>query len=178
MRVAVIGAGSWGTTMAAIGCANADVVLWARRPELADRINSEHANPEYLPGFLLPEGLVATSEMERALDGVDLVVVGVPSHGYRAVLERARGLIAPSTPVVSLTKGIETDTGMRMSEVTLEVLEEPPTGGGGDPVRTQSCGGDNGGPAGRHRDRDGRHHGRSQDPTRLQHAQIPCLHQS
>ena len=110
--------------MAAIGCANADMVLWARRPELADRINSEHANPDYLPGFFLPVGLVATSELERALEGADLVVVGVPSHGYRAVLEQAGGLIAPSTPVVSLTKGIETDTGMRMSEVTLEVLED------------------------------------------------------
>ena len=124
MRVAVIGAGSWGTTIAAIAAPNTDVTLWARRREMADRINSEHANPDYLPGFFLPETLVATSELERALDGVDLVVLGVPSHGYRAVLEQARGLIAPSTPVVSLTKGIETDTGMRMSEVTQEVLEE------------------------------------------------------
>ena len=124
MRVAVIGAGSWGTTIAAIASPNADVIIWARRSELAERINADRANPDYLPGFLLPEGLVATSELDRALHGVDLVVVGVPSHGYRAVLERARGLIAPSTPLVSLTKGIEIDTGLRMSEVTLEVLEE------------------------------------------------------
>lgn len=110
--------------MAAIASPNAEVILWARRRELAERINSEHANPDYLPGFFLPPGLVATSDLGRALDKVDLVVVGVPSHGYRAVLERAGGLIARSTPVISLTKGIETDTGMRMSEVTLEVLED------------------------------------------------------
>ncbi len=124
MRVAVIGAGSWGTTIAAIASANADVIIWARRRELADRINTDRANPDYLPGFFLSEDLVATSDLERALGNADLVVVGVPSHGYRAVMEQARGLIAPSTPVISLTKGIETDTGLRMSELTLEVLEE------------------------------------------------------
>ena len=109
--------------MAAIGCANAEVVLWARRQELADRINADRANAEYLPGFVLPEGLVATSELGSALAGADIVVVGVPSHGYRAVLERARALIPPATPVLSLTKGIEVETGLRMSQVTLQVLE-------------------------------------------------------
>ena len=109
--------------MAAVGCANADVVLWARRTELADRINADHANTEYLPGFVLPEGLVATSELGVALADADVVVVGVPSHGYRAVLERAKALILPSTPVLSLTKGIEVETGLRMSQVTLEVLD-------------------------------------------------------
>ena len=123
MRVAVIGAGSWGTTMASLASTNADVILWARRPELADRINADHENADYLAGFPLPERLVATSELDEALNGADLVMVGVPSHGYRAVLDRARGLILPSTPVVSLTKGIEVDTGLRMSQVTLEVLE-------------------------------------------------------
>ena len=123
MRVAVIGAGSWGTTMSAMACANAEVILWARRRELANRIDSDHENPEYLEGFPLPERLAATSDLEEALAGADLVAVGVPSHGYRAVLERARHLIGPSTPVVSLAKGIEADTGLRMSEITLEVLE-------------------------------------------------------
>lgn len=120
--MAVIGAGSWGTTMAAVACANAEVVLWARRRELAGRIDSDHENPEYLEGFPLPERLAATSDLEEALAGADLVTVGVPSHGYRAVLERARGLIGASTPVVSLAKGIEAATGLRMSEITLEVL--------------------------------------------------------
>ena len=124
MRLAVIGAGSWGTTIASIASANADVILWARRPALADRINADHANVDYLPGFLLPDQLVATSRLDQALRGAEIVVVSVPSHGYRAVVDRARGLIPPSTPVLSLTKGIEVDTGLRMSQVTLEVLDE------------------------------------------------------
>jgi len=122
MRLAVIGAGSWGTTVAAIASPNTDVILWARRPDLAERINRDRANADYLPGYTLPSSLAATSDMEEALTGADLVVVGVPSHGYRAVLAKAKEMVPPSTPVVSLTKGIEMDTGLRMSEVTLQVL--------------------------------------------------------
>lgn len=122
MRLAVIGAGSWGTTIAAIATSNTDAILWARRPDLAQRINRERVNSDYLPGYILPPGLAATSDLEEALVGADLVVVGVPSHGYRTVLTRAAHLIPDSTPVVSLTKGIEVDTGLRMSEVTMQVL--------------------------------------------------------
>ena len=123
MRVAVIGAGSWGTTIACLAAADADVILWARRAELADRINADHENPDYLAGFPLPEAVAAASRIDEALDGADLVMVAVPSHGYRTVLDRASGLIPSSTPIVSLTKGIETGTCLRMSQVTLEVLE-------------------------------------------------------
>ena len=119
----MIGAGSWGTAMASLASATADVVLWARRPTLADRINRDKENPDYLAGFPLPERLIATSDLDEALGDADLVVVGVPSHGYRSVLASARGLIPPSAPLVSLTKGIERETGLRMSQVTLEVLE-------------------------------------------------------
>lgn len=122
MKLAVIGAGSWGTTVAAIASANTDVMLWARRPDLAERINHDRTNADYLPGYPLPEGVVATSDLGHALAGAELVVVGVPSHGYRAVMGLAQGLISPSTPVVSLTKGIEVETGLRMSQVTLQVL--------------------------------------------------------
>ena len=124
MRLAVIGAGSWGTTIAAIASANAEVILWARRPDLAGRINNEGVNNDYLPGYPLPPDLRATSHLEEALAGVDLVALGVPSHGYRAVLARAKSFIRRSTPVVSLAKGIEADTGLRMSQVTLQVLED------------------------------------------------------
>jgi glycerol-3-phosphate dehydrogenase (NAD(P)+) len=122
MRVAVIGAGSWGTAVAAIACANADAVLWARRPELADTINSTHASPSYLPGIELPASLRATSSLEAACTGADIVVVGVPSHGFRAVLSDARPFIAPNAPVVSLSKGIEQGTLARMTEVIDDVL--------------------------------------------------------
>ena len=123
MKLTVIGAGSWGTTVAAIASANAEVVLWARRRGLASQINTDRINSDYLPDFVLPAALAVTSDLTLALDEPDLVVIGVPSHGYRAVLDRAKDLIPATTPVVSLTKGIEVGTGLRMSQVTLEVLE-------------------------------------------------------
>ena len=88
MRIAVIGAGSWGTAVAALATENADVVLWARRPELADAIARDHENPDYLAGYRLPD-IATTSVLGDALDGADVMVMGVPSHGYRAVLEAA-----------------------------------------------------------------------------------------
>ncbi len=123
MKVAVIGAGSWGTTVAAMLAPRAETVLWCRRPELADLIQ-EGTNPDYLPGFDLPAELQATPFVEAAVEGADVVVMGVPSHGYRAVLEQAAPLLAPETPIVSLTKGIEQPTLMRMTEVTLDVLPD------------------------------------------------------
>jgi glycerol-3-phosphate dehydrogenase (NAD(P)+) len=122
VKVAVIGAGSWGTAVAAIGCANADAVLWARRPELADAINSTHENEAYLPGVTLPDSLAATSSLEDACGGADVVVFGVPSHGFRDVLTDAAPFIAPRAVVVSLSKGIEQETLRRMTEVVDEVL--------------------------------------------------------
>lgn len=122
MRMAVIGAGSWGTAVASLAAQNTDVVLWSRRPELAEAINAHNENPEYLAGFALPAEISATSDIAAALDGADVVVMGVPSHGFRSVLETAAGLIASDTPVVSLTKGIEQDSQLRMTEVALDVL--------------------------------------------------------
>jgi glycerol-3-phosphate dehydrogenase (NAD(P)+) len=124
MRVAVIGAGSWGTAVAAIACANADAVLWARRSELADTINATHETPSYLPGIVLPGSLRATSSLEEACSGADVVVVGVPSHGFRAVLNNAGAYIASNAAVVSLSKGIEQGTLARMTEVIDDVLTE------------------------------------------------------
>lgn len=128
MKIAVIGAGSWGTTIASLATQNADVMLWARRADLADRINQDHQNPDYLNGFTLPERLVATADIAQALAGADIVVVGVPSHVYRSVLEQAIGLVDPSTPILSLTKGIEENSRLRMTEVTLEVLSDHDAG--------------------------------------------------
>lgn len=123
MRVAVVGAGSWGTAVAAIACANADAILWARRDELAQAINATHENPTYLPGIALPPSLRATSSLEEACAGADVVVVGVPSHGFRDVLTDASPFIAPRAAVVSLSKGIEQGTLRRMTEVIDESLE-------------------------------------------------------
>ena len=124
MKVAVVGAGSWGTAVSAIVATNADTVLWARDPALAKRIDTEHENPEYLAGIQLPSVLRATASIGDACAGSEVVVLGVPSHGMRAVLEAARPHIAPDTPVVSLSKGVEQGTLLRMTEVVADVLHE------------------------------------------------------
>jgi glycerol-3-phosphate dehydrogenase (NAD(P)+) len=122
VQVTVVGSGSWGTTVAAIAARTHPTVLWARRPELADAINTTGENPDYLPGHRLPYGLRATTDLGRSLAGTDLVVMGVPSHGFRQVLAEAAGLIRDDVPIVSLTKGIEQDTLLRMTQVVVEVL--------------------------------------------------------
>ncbi len=124
MKVAVIGAGSWGTAVAAIAATNADTVLWARDPALAERIDSDHENVEYLAGIELPRELRATASIDHACAGADVVVLGVPSHGLRAVLEAARPHIGIDTPIVSLAKGVEQGTLLRMTEVVADVLPE------------------------------------------------------
>jgi glycerol-3-phosphate dehydrogenase (NAD(P)+) len=127
-KVAVIGAGSWGTVFAALTCRKVPTVLWARRPELAAEITAGHVNPPYLGRVGLPEELRATASLEEALDGADLVVMGVPSHGFRDVLIRAEPWIGRGVPVVSLAKGVEQGSLKRMTEVIAEVAPGRPAG--------------------------------------------------
>lgn len=121
MRIAVVGAGSWGTTVAALAARNNPTVLWARRPELAEAINSAQENPDYLPGHRLPYGLRATDSLGDCVKGAEAVVMGVPSHGYRRVLEELLPLVDHTTPLLSLTKGIEQGTAKRMTEIIAEM---------------------------------------------------------
>lgn len=126
INVAVIGAGSWGTTVAALTAVNTPTVLWARRSELAQQINDAKVNPEYLPAFTLPEELRATDSLADAVSHADVVVMAVPSHGYRDVAVAAAQAIRPWVPVVSLTKGLERTTLKRMSEVTTDAMPGHP----------------------------------------------------
>ncbi len=126
MNVAVIGAGSWGTTVAALAAANTPTVLWARRAALAEQINTEHVNGDYLPAFTLPEALRATSSLADAVAHADVVVMAVPSHGYREVAAEAAPYVRPWVPVVSLTKGLERSSRKRMSEVTRDEMPGHP----------------------------------------------------
>jgi len=122
-RVAVLGAGSWGTTFAKVlADGGAEVTLWARRPELANEINTGHRNSDYLPGINLPRTLRAASRLEIALDGAELVFIAVPSQTLRSNLADAASLIPSDAIVVSLMKGIEQGTRKRMSEVIAEGL--------------------------------------------------------
>jgi glycerol-3-phosphate dehydrogenase (NAD(P)+) len=122
-RVAVIGAGSWGTAVAGIVARNTATTLWARRPALAAQICDEHANRAYLPGIVLPASLLATASLEEACADADVLVLAVPSHGLRSVLVDARPFVGASVPVVSLAKGIEQSTLARMTQVAGEVLD-------------------------------------------------------
>lgn len=124
MRVSVVGAGSWGTTVAALSARTHPTVLWARRPELADAIRTTSENPDYLAGHRLPYGLHATSDLEEAVHQSEVVIMAVPSHGYRSVIEGLAGTLDRFVPIISLSKGIEQDTLLRMTQVTIDVLPD------------------------------------------------------
>jgi len=126
INVAVIGAGSWGTTVAALAAANTPTVLWARRPALAEQINTQHVNADYLAAFTLPEALRATSDLAEAVAFADVLVMAVPSHGYREVAAEAAPHLRPWVPVVTLSKGLERSSRKRMSEVTRDEMPGHP----------------------------------------------------
>jgi glycerol-3-phosphate dehydrogenase (NAD(P)+) len=126
MKVTVLGAGSWGTTVASLTTALNPTLLWARNPEIAAEINGAHTNTTYLPTATLPRRLRSTADLEEAVCWADLLVVGVPSGGFRAALGEARKWIRPWIPVVSLTKGIEANTLLRMTQVIEELLPGHP----------------------------------------------------
>jgi len=128
LRVGVLGAGSWGTTVAALAVHNAPTVLWARSPELAREIEERHTNERYLPGVPLPARLQATASVGSCVRDADVVVMGVPSHGFRAVLAEVKEHIRPWVPVISLSKGLEEGSHLRMTEVIASVLPGHPAG--------------------------------------------------
>ena len=123
-KVAVLGAGSWGTTFAKIVAdGGSDVTVWARRPELAREITESKRNSDYLPGINLPRSLTASSRLAEVLDGAEQVFISVPSQTLRDNLAAFRPLIGESAIVVSLMKGVEKGTGNRMSEVIEQELQ-------------------------------------------------------
>ena len=122
VRVAVMGAGSWGTAFAMVLCdAGNEVRLWARRPELAAAINAEHRNVDYFPTLPLPDDLVAVSDPSEAMNQAEFVVLAVPSQTLRGNLKE--WTLPREAIIVSLAKGIELGTGLRMSEVIAEAAD-------------------------------------------------------
>ena len=121
MNVTVLGAGSWGTTVAALTTALNPTVLWARNPEVAAEINRNHTNAGYLPAVTLPRRLRATADLQEALRHTEVLIVGIPSGGFRATIEEASKWIRPWIPVVSLTKGIESETLLRMTQILAQL---------------------------------------------------------
>lgn len=126
MKVAVIGAGSWGTTVASLAAANTATVLWARRTSLAEEMRTTRRNPDYLSSYMLPETLEITSHLQVAVADADVIVMGVPSHGFREVASEVASHIRPWVPVVSLSKGLERSSLKRMSEVVSDEMPGHP----------------------------------------------------
>ncbi|RLB45331.1 MAG: glycerol-3-phosphate dehydrogenase [Deltaproteobacteria bacterium] len=123
--IAVLGAGSWGTALAKqLSDQGHGVRLWARRKDQADAINEAHVNERYLAGFELGPTLSATSDLETAIVGADMVLAVVPSHGVRGMLETAAPLFSETAPICAAIKGIENSTLMMVSEIFEEALPE------------------------------------------------------
>lgn len=122
-RIAVIGAGSWGTALAMVAANNQhDVALWAREAEVALAIQNTRRNPFYLSDFDLPENIRATVSLEEALSDADCVLTVIPSHAMREMVERMRPHLSADAILVSATKGVENGSLMRMSEVIADAL--------------------------------------------------------
>jgi glycerol-3-phosphate dehydrogenase (NAD(P)+) len=123
-RVAVIGAGAWGTALAMVAGRSGrhQVNLWAREKEVCESIQASHVNSLFLPGHAIPPAVTATMDMQQALAGAEMVISVVPSHHCRRVFEHMSQWLLPQMLFVSATKGIENDTLLRMSEVIQEIV--------------------------------------------------------
>lgn len=124
-RIAVIGAGSWGTALAIVAARNQHKVkLWAREPEVATQINRDRRNPFYLCEFELPHNIQATTSLEDAIEGAHFALLVLPSHAMREIVGRLRPRLRSELVLVSAAKGVENSTLMRMEEVVADVLRE------------------------------------------------------
>lgn len=126
VRVAVMGGGSFGTALGMISSdAGGDVVIWAREPEIAESITRDHENPVYHPGLELPPSLWATTDPARALERAEIVILAIPAQTLRENLERWRDAMPADVLVVSVIKGIEQGTTLRMSQVIQDAGHVP-----------------------------------------------------
>ena len=121
-QIAVLGGGSWGTTIAALMTRNAQVSLWARSDETVNEINTKKSNSKYLSEIELPASLKATNDIAHAVETADLVVMAIPSQNFRYVLTQAKTKVPLNTPIISLTKGLELKSLQRMTEIVAEVM--------------------------------------------------------
>ena len=126
-RIAIIGAGSWGTALAIIAArAGHEVTLWSRDPEVVRSINEQRVNARYLTSASIPDRVNATNEIAAALHGASLVLLAAPSHAARELLTRMSPALDESAVIVSVSKGIEIETGKRISEIVKEVVGSHP----------------------------------------------------
>ena len=128
LKIGLLGGGSWGTTVAALTARNTQTKIWARNQETVDDINSNQRNEKYLPGAKLPKSLMACSTIPDTVKDADVIVMGVPAQNFRKVLQDAKPYIRPWVPIISLAKGLEMGTKLRMTEVIEEEMQGHPAG--------------------------------------------------
>ncbi|NND80663.1 MAG: NAD(P)-binding domain-containing protein, partial [Maribacter sp.] len=128
LRVGLLGGGSWGTTVAHLTTQNCPTKIWARRPETVDEINNHHTNSKYLPNAKLNTALKAEYEIHETVKDADVVVMAVPAQSFRQVMQDARPHIRPWVPIISLSKGLERGTFMRMTEIIEAEMPGHPAG--------------------------------------------------
>lgn len=128
IRAAILGGGSWGTTVASLVARNVPAMLWARSAETVDEINTKHSNERYLPGARLTQGLRATTSIEEAVRGADVVIMGVPSQAMRETSKEVAKHIRAWVPLISLSKGLELGSKLRMTQVIEQELPGHPAG--------------------------------------------------
>jgi glycerol-3-phosphate dehydrogenase (NAD(P)+) len=123
MKIAVLGAGSWGTAIAALlAKKDFEVILWARNPDLVAEIKKSHHNPRYITDVKLPESICATEDLSYLTEEVEAVVFAVPSHAMRLMVRKAKPYLETNVLFLSVTKGIEIDSLKRMSEIITDEL--------------------------------------------------------
>lgn len=123
MSISVIGAGSWGTALALLIARNGHpVTLWGHHPEHVNNLHRDRSNQRYLPGIPFPDQLSVTSDLKEAVSGSDLVLVSVPSHAFRDILQSVRSFLPERTGIAWATKGLEKSTGRLLSEVVSDVM--------------------------------------------------------
>ncbi|MEM0994031.1 MAG: NAD(P)H-dependent glycerol-3-phosphate dehydrogenase [Bacteroidota bacterium] len=128
LKVGLLGGGSWGTTVASLTARNTSTKIWARNEKTVAEINQFHRNEKYLPGAKLTESLTAHTSIAATVGDADVVVMAIPSQSFRAVLKDARQHIRPWIPIVSLSKGLERGTKMRMTEIIENLMPGHPAG--------------------------------------------------
>lgn len=128
LRIGLIGGGSWGTTIASLTARNCPTLMWARSPDTVEDINLNSRNEKYLSGMNLTRSLRATSDLQEAVEQADVLIMGVPAQCFRSVLDDVKKYIRPWVPVISLSKGLENGTRMRMTEIIESMLPGHPAG--------------------------------------------------
>ena len=128
LKVGLLGGGSWGTTVASLTAKNNETILWARNPETVNEINTLHTNEKYLPNAKLTRTLKASTSIQETVENADVIVMGLPAQSFRAVLQESKAHIRPWVPIVSLAKGLEIGTKMRMTEIIEQEIPGHPAG--------------------------------------------------